>query len=140
MREGPVRIEPGDVHTIRVECARASFDFDFDEKTYVQEAGLEKRAVSFTKGCYHGQEVVCMLENRGHVNKRLVQLAIAPGEMLQAGAEVTADGKSIGKLTSSVPQQDGTAVGLAMIKLAHADTGAKLAIAGRAATVTRHTS
>jgi len=139
-REGAVRIEPGDVHTFRVEAARASFGFDFDEKTYVQEAGLEKRAVSFTKGCYHGQEVVCMLENRGHVNKRLVQLSIAPGAPLLEGAEVSFDGKNIGKLTSLVPHEDGSATGLAMIKLAHASEGEKLSIAGRSAEVRRPTS
>jgi len=139
-REGAVRIEPGDVHTLRVEAARASFGFDFDEKTYVQEAGLEKRAVSFTKGCYHGQEIVCMLENRGSVSKRLVQLAIAPGAAIQAGAEVSFDGKTIGKLTSIVPHADGTATGLAMIKLAQANEGETLVIADRTAEVRRATS
>jgi len=140
VREGAVSIELGDVHTIRVETARASFGFDFDEKTYVQEAGLEKRAVSFTKGCYHGQEVVCMLENRGHVNKRLVQVAIAPGELLQPGTDVLVDGKSIGKLTSIVPHDDGSAIGLALVKLAHANDGDKLAIGTREAVVRRAAS
>jgi folate-binding protein YgfZ len=138
-REGATRIEASDVHTLRVEAGRASFDFDFDEKTYVQEAGLEKRGVSFTKGCYHGQEVVCMLENRGHVNKRLVQVSISPGAPLLAGAEVSLDGKNIGKLTSVVPHADGTATGLAMIKLAHANDGQKLAIADRVAEVRKPT-
>ena len=139
-REGAVRIEQGDVHTLRVEAARASFGFDFDEKTYVQEAGLEKRAVSFTKGCYHGQEVVCMLENRGSVNKRLVQLAITAGAPVQAGAEISVDGKSIGKLTSIVPHEDGSATALAMLKLAHADEGTRLTIDGRSAEVRKAAS
>jgi folate-binding protein YgfZ len=43
------------------------FGVDFDDTTYPQEASLEKTAVSFDKGCYLGQEVVCMLEMRGHV-------------------------------------------------------------------------
>jgi folate-binding protein YgfZ len=139
-REGAVRIESGDVHTFRVESARASFDFDFDEKTYVQEAGLEKRAVSFTKGCYHGQEVVCMLENRGSVNKRLVQLALDAGPPVQAGVEISLEGKSIGKLTSVVPHGDGTATALAMIKVAHANEGEKLTIDGRSAEVRKPAS
>lgn len=138
-REGAVRIESGDAHTLRVEAGRATFDFDFDEKTYVQEAGLEKRAVSFTKGCYHGQEVVCMLENRGHVNKRLVQVAMSPGSPVLAGAEITVDGKNVGKLTSIVPHADGTATALAMVKLTHANEGDKLAIGDRVAEVRKAT-
>jgi folate-binding protein YgfZ len=130
---GAVRIEPGDVRTYRIEAGRATFGFDFDQKTYVQEAGLEARAVSFTKGCYHGQEVVCMLENRGKVSRRLVQLEVegiaAPGE------EITSDGSTMGKVTSVVPHDDGKTIALAMIKAARAHEGALLSVAGKSGKV-----
>lgn len=129
-----IAIEPGDVHTLRVEAARATFGFDFNEKSLVQEAGLEDRAVSFSKGCYHGQEVVCMLENRGHVNKRLVQLEVAPGGAIQVGAEVSKD-DTIGRITSIVPRNDGSAIALAVIKLAHAKEGVTVRVADREARV-----
>lgn len=58
----------------RLRAARPGYGADFDETTYPQEAGLTATAVSFTKGCYLGQEVICMLENRGQVRRRLVQL------------------------------------------------------------------
>ncbi len=131
---GAIAIEPGDVHTLRVEAGRATFGFDFDEKSLVQEAGLEGRAVSFSKGCYHGQEVVCMLENRGHVNKRLVQLQVSAGAPVQVGAEVTTDAP-VGKVTSVVPRDDGSAIALALIKLAHAKPDAVVRVGDREARV-----
>jgi folate-binding protein YgfZ len=133
MSVGAVRIEQGDVRTYRVEAGRATFGFDFDQKTYVQEAGLEGRAVSFTKGCYHGQEVVCMLENRGKVSRRLVQLEVdgvaAPGE------EITSDGTTMGKVTSVVPHVGGKTIALAMIKAAVAQEGASISVAGKSGKV-----
>jgi tRNA-modifying protein YgfZ len=134
MKVGAHAIENGDVHTLRVEAARATFGFDFDEKSLVQEAGLEARAVNFNKGCYHGQEVVCMLENRGHVNKRLVQLKIDPGGQVQVGAEVSVE-SPIGKITSVVPKDDGSAIALALIKVAHAKEGATVRVGDRPARV-----
>lgn len=131
--EGAVSLDVGDQHTLRVEAARATFGFDFDDKSYVQEAGLEKRAVSFTKGCYHGQEVVCMLEMRGHVTKKLVQLRVE--STVEVGAEVTSDGTSIGKLTSVVPHEDGSTTALAIVKFAHATPDASLTVAGKPARV-----
>lgn len=134
VREGAVSLEPGDAHAIRVAAARPTFGFDFDDKTYVQEAGLEKRAVSFNKGCYHGQEVVVMLEMRGKASRRLAQLAIAGGAEVQPGAEVRAGDASIGKITSAITV-DGSALALAMIKAAHAKPGEKLTVGAHEAEV-----
>jgi folate-binding protein YgfZ len=57
---------------------------DFGPENYVQEADITKRAVSFNKGCYCGQEVVCRLEMRGHVRRQLVGLRV-PGEPVPRG-------------------------------------------------------
>lgn len=74
---------------------------DFGADTYPQEAGLKERAVSFNKGCYLGQEVICMLENRGQVSRRLVQLTAEGEPGLAAGAPLLdQDGKRVGELTS----------------------------------------
>lgn len=135
VEQGAVSLEPEDVHTLRVLAARATFGFDFDDKTYVQEAGLEKRAVNFQKGCYHGQEVVCMLEMRGHVSKRLVQLAIE-GDGVQPGTDVVAGDAAIGKITSIVHEAaPHAAIALAIVKLAHAKPGEKLTVSGHSAEV-----
>ena len=87
---------------VRIERRVPRFGADFDSATYPQEAGLEKRAVSFSKGCYLGQEVVCMLEMRGHVKRKLVALRIT-GEMPLPGAEVKdeAGGRRVGAITSA---------------------------------------
>ena len=61
---------------LRLERGVPRFGPDFDDKTYPQEASLEKAAVSFDKGCYLGQEVVCMLEMRGHVKRKLVSIVL----------------------------------------------------------------
>src|SRR5262249_30258701 len=62
---------------LRIEQGVPRFRHDFDESTYPQEASLEKRAVSFDKGCYLGQEVVCMLELRGQVKRKLVPVTLS---------------------------------------------------------------
>jgi folate-binding protein YgfZ len=121
---------------LRLERGVAAFGVDFDDKTYPQEASLEKRAVSFEKGCYLGQEVVCMLELRGHVKRKLVPVAIDGPLTVERGATVTdRDGNEIGKVTSATPSSART-VGLAMLKLAFTAPGTELRIGGAHAHVT----
>ena len=74
--------------------------FDTDERTIPQEAGLELVAVSFTKGCFVGQELVCRIDTRGRVNRHLRRLRAGEG-MLVRGAAVEHDGKAIGEITST---------------------------------------
>jgi tRNA-modifying protein YgfZ len=123
-----------DAERLRVRRFLPRFGVDFGEKNYPQEAALEKIAVSFTKGCYLGQEVVCRLEMRGHVIKKIVAVRIA-GEPPAHGAEVrSAEGKVLGTVSSAVPNEDG-AVGLAMVRIDFAEPGTKLDVGGREATV-----
>jgi folate-binding protein YgfZ len=112
------------------------FGVDFDGTTYPQEAGLEKTAVSFAKGCYLGQEVVCMLEMRGHVKRRLVPLAVDAEVALSRGAEVVdAGGQKVGEVTSAASIPSRGLVALAMVKRAHAAEGTELAVGGAKARV-----
>jgi tRNA-modifying protein YgfZ len=102
---------------------------DFGPETYPQEAGLKARAVSFSKGCYTGQEVVYMLEKRGQVARRLVQL-VGPLPAPPAGA-VVLDGENtrIGEVTSAT-QTRGTALALAYLKRAHSELLTRVRIDG----------
>ncbi len=118
---GLPRLDERAVEARRIAAGRAAFGVDFDEKNYVQECGLEARAVSFTKGCYLGQEVVCMLQMRGHVNKRLVQLAVPAG--VAPGAELAVDGQVVGAVTSVAGE-----TALAMVKYAHSEPGKRLSL------------
>jgi tRNA-modifying protein YgfZ len=126
---------PEDAERLRVRRFLPRFGVDFGEKNYPQEAALEKIAVSFSKGCYLGQEVVCRLEMRGHVIKKIVPVQIA-GDPPVHGAEVrSVDGKVLGTVSSAVTNGNGSAVGLAMVRIDFAEPGTKLDVGGREATV-----
>jgi tRNA-modifying protein YgfZ len=131
----PANVVVGDAagwQALRLEFGIPAFGVDFDDKTYPQEASLEKRAVSFEKGCYLGQEVVCMLEMRGHVKRKLVSFELDGGGSvaIDAGAAVTdRDGHEIGKVSSAADSPShGRPVGLAMLKLSHTEKGTELRI------------
>jgi hypothetical protein len=85
---------------------------DVDERTIPQEAGLEREAVSFTKGCFVGQELVCRIDTRGHVNRLLRRLVARAGEPdLAPGAGVVVGGREVGRVTSAAGD-----VALAMVR------------------------
>ncbi|HEY6462423.1 MAG TPA: glycine cleavage T C-terminal barrel domain-containing protein, partial [Polyangiaceae bacterium] len=117
---------------LRLERAVPRFGVDFDATTYPQEAALEKSAVSFDKGCYLGQEVVCMLEMRGHVKRKLVPVVLDATELPARGAEVKDEaGAPVGEVTSAAASPTlGKAVVLAMVKRAISEPGKGLAIGG----------
>jgi tRNA-modifying protein YgfZ len=122
---------------LRLERGVPRFGVDFDEKTYPQEASLEKAAVSFDKGCYLGQEVVCMLEMRGHVKRKLVSFVL-DGAALPANGAAVADesGAAVGEVTSAALSPTlGVPVGLAMVKRAQAVAGARVVVGGSHAKV-----
>lgn len=90
-------------NTIRIESGVPLFHRDMDEETIPLEAGIERRAISFTKGCYVGQEVIIRVMHRGHgrVARKLVGLAIdSPGVPASAAAIRSGD-REIGRLTSA---------------------------------------
>ena len=117
---------------LRIERAVPRFGVDFDDATYPQEARLEKAAVSFDKGCYLGQEVVCMLEMRGHVKRKLAAVVLDASEPPARGAEVKDEaGASVGAVTSAAASPTlGKAVALVMVKRAQAEPGRPLLLGG----------
>lgn len=116
---------------LRLERGVPRFGVDFDVSNYPQEAGLEQRAVSFDKGCYLGQEVVCMLEMRGRVKRKLVALDIASGEAPPKGASVSdAAGNVVGEVSSSAERPGGGATALAMLKASAIAAAAPVRVAG----------
>jgi folate-binding protein YgfZ len=84
--------------------------FDIDEKTIPQEAFLELDAVSFTKGCFLGQELVCRIDSRGHVNRLLRAIRIEKAGIdttPPAGAGIVVGDKEVGALTTVARSGDG---------------------------------
>src|SRR5262249_40224682 len=97
--DGAVEIDADAYDARRIEAGAPRQGFDIDESTIAQEAYLDRDAVSFTKGCFVGQELVCRIDTRGHVNRLLRRLR---GDGMAVGDEATVDGKVVGQITSSV--------------------------------------
>jgi folate-binding protein YgfZ len=99
---GGVKTTLETLDVVRIEAGRPVFLVDMDEHTIPLEAGLEQRAISFTKGCYVGQEVIVRVTQRGggRVAKRLVGLKLSKAELPKSGDPISADGREIGRLTS----------------------------------------
>ena len=119
---------------LRIAWGVPRFGVDFDDQTLPQEASLERLAVSFTKGCYLGQETVFMLEKRGHAKKRLMRLALDATDLTPGVEIVLPDGGGpIGTLTSVTRTASGGAIGLGYVKFKHATADAALVVGGRPA-------
>jgi folate-binding protein YgfZ len=101
---GAVRVDEADAEAVRIESGRPRFGVDMDTDTIPLEAGLEERAISRSKGCYVGQEVIVRVQDRGHgrVAKRLVGLTFDAGASVPpAGARITGGEKEVGRITSA---------------------------------------
>ena len=106
----------------KVTWGRPTFGVDFGVWTYPQESGLTPIAVSFSKGCYIGQETVVMLENRGKAPKVLWRWSIETQELPQPKTPILRDGKSVGELTSAA-LVDGSVEALGFLKRGHESEG-----------------
>jgi folate-binding protein YgfZ len=100
----------------RVESGRPEWGIDIDDTTIPQEANFDELdAISYTKGCYIGQEVVARVHFRGHVNRHLRGLRAASSEAPPTGAQLIDDsGNHVGDVRSSVasPRLGGIAIGM----------------------------
>ncbi|HET6332680.1 MAG TPA: hypothetical protein VFG30_05680 [Polyangiales bacterium] len=139
---GAVPIDESGYELVRLRAGVPRFGVDFGERTYPQEAGL-KQLVSFQKGCYLGQEVVCTLENRGKLTR---QLAWFQGSAAESGIELPAAGTTLttasnetpGEITSAVYDPDfGGVLALGYIKRVFAAPGTTLTAAGTHLTLQR---
>jgi folate-binding protein YgfZ len=99
---GAAAAGPGIVEAARIEAGCPVFGIDMTEDTIPLEAGIEDRAISFSKGCYVGQEVIVRVLHRGHgrVARRLVGLRI-DGDAAARGMRIRAADREIGVVTSA---------------------------------------
>jgi folate-binding protein YgfZ len=84
----------------RIEAGTPRYGHELDDRVLPAEAGLDQTHISFTKGCYPGQEPIARLHYRGHVNRRLRVLAV---DSASPGDEIEYGGKRVGRITSAVP-------------------------------------
>jgi folate-binding protein YgfZ len=124
-----------DWEAYRITQALGRFGVDFGEADNPHEAALDRRAVSWSKGCYLGQEVVCMQDMRGKLKRRLVALALGDSADTPAvGSPVTAadSGEPVGELTSVARSPStGELLALARLKTPYFEGTRPLGVAGR---------
>jgi folate-binding protein YgfZ len=101
---------------LRIESGVPRLGAELDESVLPAEAGVVERAVSFSKGCYVGQEPVARLHYRGHPNRLLRRLALGEGEAPALPAAVVTDERETGRVTSVAALPDGRVVGLAYVR------------------------
>jgi folate-binding protein YgfZ len=112
------------------------FGYDFGEKQIPHEAGLESSHISYTKGCYTGQEIVERVRSRGQVNRRRAELLFSGEGVPENGAEVTVDGKAVGYVTRAARSWYPPCVlGMGYLGKEHRGVGAKVQWRGGSATV-----
>src|SRR5215210_6507174 len=112
--DGVPEVSEAAAEVVRVESGRPRYGVDLDDSVIPQEAGLNERAVSFTKGCYVGQETVARLYYRGKPNRHLRGLRLSEpagrGEPLRLGE------REVGRLGSSVVSPARGPIGLAIVR------------------------
>jgi len=116
-------LDDADLERLRIEAGTPRFGRELDDRVLPAETGLVERAVSFTKGCYPGQEPIARQHHRGKVNRRLRVLDLDGGPA-EPETPVSYAGKEVGRITSSVP-----GLALAYVRVEVPDD-AELAVAG----------
>ena len=126
---GATPVSEAAAEILRVESGRPRYGAELDDSTIPQEAGLNERAVSFTKGCYVGQETVARLFYRGKPNRHLRGLRLS--EPAPVGAELQLGERVVGRLSSSLVSPAHGPIALALVRR-EAAVGDTLAVEGGA--------
>ena len=134
LASAPDGVEPADAWEVaRVEAGLPAFGREFGQDSMPAEAGLVPLAVSFTKGCYPGQEPVARLQYRGHANRGLRGLALS-GALPEPGAAVLHGDRDVGRVGSAVLSPRFGPISLAVLRREVSD-GDEVTVAGTAARV-----
>jgi len=120
-------LDSAQVDAFRIERGIPEWGHELSENVIPNEAGLELTAVSYTKGCYVGQEVISRLKSLGHVNRKLCGVQLITGSDFRAGDKlVDESGKPAGTVTSAAQSERlGGWIGLAYLKRGLDQTGAQ---------------
>jgi folate-binding protein YgfZ len=131
MESGAAPISNATFETLRIEAGVPLYGIDMDENNVVTETNLDD-AVSFTKGCYLGQEIIVRIKHRGHVAKKLSGLVLDDSTPVPRNSKIiSSEGKEIGRVTSSAfsPRLD-RAVALGYLKYDYLAAGTEVKVAG----------
>jgi folate-binding protein YgfZ len=117
------------LEALRLEAGIPFYPADFNDTVIPHEAAVETTHISFTKGCYTGQEIVERVRSRGQVNRRRVKLKFSTSEPPPPGARLSVDGKELGLVTSSTfSPKAGTAIGMGYSRREHDTPGSILEV------------
>lgn len=121
---------------LRLEQGIPWFGYDFGEKQIPHEAGLQDSHISYTKGCYTGQEIVERVRSRGQVNRVRVLLKFPGTEIPASGTSLLADGKEIGHVTRAAysPALEAP-IGMGYVRRENSVVGSEIALVSGKATV-----
>jgi folate-binding protein YgfZ len=115
------------LETARIEQGWPCFGVDITERNLPQEINRNERAISFTKGCYLGQETVARIDALGHVNRLLVGLRFDGKEIPVPGTKLLAGEKEVGEVTSATfSPRLGAPLAIGFVRHEHANVGAEL--------------
>jgi len=116
---GGAAATPEDLDVVRIERGVPVYGREITGDTLPQETGQQDRAISFSKGCYTGQEVVARIHYRGKVNRHLRGLRAETGTALAAGVGLSADGKTVATVTSATTSPRLGPIGLGYVRREH---------------------
>lgn len=126
---GATRVSERVEEILRIEAGIARYGRDMDETNVVTETNLDD-AVSYTKGCYLGQEIIVRIKHRGHVAKKLTGLAFETDQNIETGAAIkSTDDKEIGRVTSATfsPKLE-RVIGLGYVRYEHLSPGTSIIV------------
>jgi folate-binding protein YgfZ len=113
---------------LRIEAGIARFGQDMDETNVVPETNLDD-AVSFTKGCYVGQEIIVRIKHRGHPAKKLTSLRFETDQQVEPGAVILSkENQEIGRVTSAVVSPRLGSIGLGYVRYEHLAEGTQVVV------------
>jgi hypothetical protein len=115
--------DESDFHRARTIAGFPWYGIDLDDSNLPQEADRDPLAISFTKGCYLGQETVARLDALGQVQKKLVRWSIS-GAVPNVNAKLVSEEKTVGRLTSVAADGEGGAIAIGFARRSHFDRGA----------------
>lgn len=132
---GPMRVGPEVIEMLRIANGIPRFGRELTEEHFPAEAGIVEKAVSFTKGCYTGQETTARIRTYGGVKRFLVRLKMTEGDAPSLGESIQQDGVEVGSVTSAARLPSGEVVALGYIRKEASQPGTNLQLASGARAV-----
>lgn len=124
------------LNTLRLEAGVPWFGYDFDDSVIPHEAGLENSHISYSKGCYTGQEIVERVRSRGHVNRVRAGVEFDGNAIPERGTKLMVAGKEVGHVTrAAFSPAAAHAIGMAYLRREYSAPGAPLEYSGGEARV-----